>query len=246
MPKYDNRLLFRLIFLVLHPIRVLKHLVSGQNDFSKIQLNELEKYLDHPSVIIEAGAADGVDTINFARDFPNAQIFAVEPVNEQFEYLNKLCADKNNIKLFNLAFSDKNGQSEIIIGESDGEFGGMGSSSIFEPFEHVKYFPEISFNRRQKVKTKTLASFIYDNKIEFVDLLWLDIQGKEFDVLKASQQVVIEKIRLIHLEISRVKFYSGMPTERTLRQFLRSMGFNCVVDKVGAISGNALFLNSKL
>ena len=198
------------------------------------------------AVIVEAGAADGVDTMVFAREFPNALIFAVEPVNEQYKYLCEIFANEKNISLFNLAFSDQNGQSEIVIGESEGRFGGMGSSSIFQPLEHLRYFPEITFNRRQKIKTKTLESFLSENSIDFVDLLWLDIQGKEFDVLLASQLVVMRKIKMIHLEISRVKFYSGTPNERDLRQLLMNMGFECVVDRVGAIAGNALFLNSKL
>ena len=246
MLKCSERFKFRLIFLALHPMKVLKHLISGQKDFSKIKLSEIEKYVSHPSVIVEAGAADGVDTMVFAREFPNALIFAVEPVNEQYKYLCEIFANEKNISLFNLAFSDQNGQSEIVIGESEGRFGGMGSSSIFQPLEHLSYFPEITFNRRQKIKTKTLESFLSENSIDFVDLLWLDIQGKEFDVLLASQLVVMRKIKMIHLEISRVKFYSGTPNERDLRQLLMNMGFKCVVDRVGAIAGNALFLNSKL
>ena len=244
--KHDNRFKFRVLMFLRHPVRIINFLLSGQNDYSKIQLLELKKYLSNPSVIIEAGAADGTDTIFFAVEFPQANIFAVEPVNEQFEYLKNLCAEKKNIKLFNYAFSEQNGESEIIIGNSEGNLGGMGSSSILEPLEHEKYFPKISFNRKQKVTTKTLHSFMSENKIKLVDLLWLDIQGKELDVLKASQQVVKDQVKLIHLEISRIQFYSDMPKEREIRKFMKDLGFICVIDKIGAISGNALFLNSKL
>jgi FkbM family methyltransferase len=243
--KRDSRFKFRVLMFLRHPIKIINFLLSGQNDYSKIQLQELKKYLSNPSVIIEAGAADGADTILFAAEFPQADIFAIEPVNEQFAHLKNLCAKNNNIKLFNFAFSEQNGESEIIIGNSEGILGGMGSSSILEPLEHEKYFPKISFDRKQKVSTKTLYSFMSENKIMLVDLLWLDIQGKEFDVLKASQQVVKDQVKLIHLEISRIQFYSDMPKEKEIRKFMKDLGFICVIDKIGAISGNALFLNSK-
>lgn len=82
-------------------------------------------------------------------------------------------------------------------------------------------------------------------EIDLVDLLWLDIQGKELDVLQASRDIFIKSVRLLHLEISRVKLYQGIPTEKEMRNFLEAAGFICVVDRVGAISGDALYLNSK-
>ena len=133
----------------------------------------------------------------------------------------------------------------MIIGAADGQFGGMGSSSMLEPMKHQIYFPSITFNRKQHITIKTLETFMVENQIELVDLLWLDIQGKELDVLKASKRALIEKIKLLHIEISRVALYKGMPKESEIRKFLKDIGFVCEVDRVGAISGNALYLNTR-
>jgi FkbM family methyltransferase len=240
-----NRFFFRAILVLFHPIRVLKHLFSKQEDYSRIQLSELQKYLVAPKVIIEAGAADGIDTSEFLISFPEAKIFAVEPVNQQFVYLREKFLDQENIELFNIAFSEENGVGELNIGADVGQFGGMGSSSMLEPMKHQMYFPSISFKRKQLITIKTLETFMIENQIERVDLLWLDIQGKELDVLKASERALVEKIKLLHIEISRVSLYKGMPKEREIRKFLKDLGFICVVDKVGAISGNALYLNNR-
>ena len=83
------------------------------------------------------------------------------------------------------------------------------------------------------------------NKIDLVDLLWLDLQGKEVDVLAGSASALQEKVRFLHLEISRIKFYDHMPTLVTVRRFLKANGFRCLIDRVGAISGNALYSNKK-
>jgi len=240
-----NRFFFRAILVLFHPIRVFKHLFSKQQDYSRIQLSELQKYLVAPKVIIEAGAADGIDTSEFLTSFPEAKIFAVEPVNQQFVYLREKFLDQENIELFNIAFSEENGVGELNIGADVGQFGGMGSSSMLEPMKHQMYFPSISFKRKQLITIKTLETFMIENQIERVDLLWLDIQGKELDVLKASERALVEKIKLLHIEISRVALYKGMPKEREIRKFLKDLGFICVVDKVGAISGNALYLNNR-
>ena len=109
---------------------------------------------------------------------------------------------------------------------------------MLEPMKHKMFFPSISFNRKQPITIKTLETFMIENQIELVDLLWLDIQGKELDVLKASERVLVEKIKLLHIEISRVSLYKGMPKEREIRKFLKDLGFICVVDKVGAMERN--------
>jgi hypothetical protein len=40
--------------------------------------------------------------------------------------------------------------------------------------------------------------------------------------------------------------YKGMPKPREIYRFLKDHGFICVIDRVGAVSGNALFLNTKV
>jgi hypothetical protein len=85
-----------------------------------------------------------------------------------------------------------------------------------------------------------------NNDIEIVDLLWLDIQGMELEVIQSSELTIRRKVKLIHLEISRIKFYDATPSEKNIRLFLKNIGFRCVIDKVGAISGNALYLNTNI
>ena len=108
---------------------------------------------------------------------------------------------------------------------------------------HQQYFPEIDFQYTERVNTQTLESLLL--KYEFVDLLWLDIQGKELAVLRKSVDAFTQKVKLIHLEISRVELYKGMPSEEEIVSFLKNAGFICVIDRVGAIAGNALYLNTK-
>jgi hypothetical protein len=73
--------------------------------------------------------------------------------------------NQTNVKLFNLALLDKNGLQKIYIGSASGHLGGMGSSSLLEPKDHIKWFPEIKFKDKEMIQTITLDQFIDNNKI---------------------------------------------------------------------------------
>ncbi len=218
-------------------------ILSRKRDYSRIDISVIGKFVSNPQLILEAGAADGVDTMRFATIYQGARIIGLEPVHEQFMYLRDLFADFKNVEILNLALSGSDGTATMYLGRSQGFLGGMGSSSLLPPDKHQTYFPEIEFSDVQEVRTISLENLISDY-LE-VDLLWLDIQGKELEVLASSQEVFSSKVKVLHLEISKVPLYVGMPSEREIRLFLCNAGFKCVIDRVGAISGNALYINTK-
>jgi FkbM family methyltransferase len=235
------RLFLKIKLGIQHPVNALRHLLSHSNDFSRIPLELIEMYMTNPKIIVEAGAADGVDTQEFSDRFKHVKIIAIEPVFEQYLYLLKKFKDAQNVEILNFALSESDGTSLINLGHSEGNLGGRGSSSLLPPKKHTFYFPEIEFNIKEEVQTKTLTKAL--EGYQLIDLLWLDIQGKELDVLSASRDTFETKIKMIHLEISKVPLYIGMPKEREVRQFLKDAGFRCAEDRVGAISGNALYIN---
>ena len=241
-----NLLFFRLKFFFKHPVKSCKYFLAQKKDYSKITITEICKYLENPKAIVEAGASDGVDTLMFLQNFPEVTVFAIEPIKKQYDYLIEKFKNFCNIKISQVALSKKTEVVSIFVGENGGELGGMGSSSLLKPSLHKRYFPEINFSETQLVSAVTLREFFRNNNIDIVDLLWLDIQGMELDVMRASEATMRDNVKLLHLEISRVKFYEDMPTEKDIRSFLRSIGFKCVIDRVGAISGNALYVNQAL
>jgi FkbM family methyltransferase len=237
---------YRLKFFFTNPKKSIIHILSQSEDYSRITISDLKRYMTDTKVIIEAGSADGVDTLLFAKNFDKATIFALEPVKKQYDFLLEKFKQFNNIKLTRVALSSRSEPVSIFIGKSNGELGGMGSSSLLKPTLHNYYFPQINFSETQITEAVTLDKFIKDNDIEIVDLLWLDIQGMELEVIQSSELIIRRKVKLIHLEISRIKFYDATPSEKNIRLFLKNIGFRCVIDKVGAISGNALYLNTNI
>jgi FkbM family methyltransferase len=234
----------RIIFLFAHPIKSLYKIFKPSLNISNIDKLIFSKYLDKVQTIVEAGAADGVDTMEFKNIFPNATIFAIEPVSSQFKFLKDKFKRMENIKLFNLALDSKTGETEIYIGSDDGYLQGNGSSSLMKPTKHKNLFPEIKFDLTETVRTQTLHEFCNLNDVYFIDLLWLDLQGKEFDVVFGSKEFIKSKVKLIHIELSRIQLYENMKTEKDLHKFMKSIGFSTAVDAVGAVSGNRLYRNN--
>jgi FkbM family methyltransferase len=229
-----------------HPVIAIKKIFKKNLDFSRIDMRKIEKNVGNIGVIIEAGAADGVETGMFLDIFPTCEIFALEPVKQQFNFLTSKFSSQPRVKLFNKAFSSENGSAYLNVGISDGMLGGMGSSSLLKPKLHERYFPEIRFyDDKSRVETITFSKFLAEIGNPVVDLLWLDIQGKELEVLENSSETICKYVKSIHLEISRFELYEGAPSPKQIMKFLKKIGFRKKIDRVGVIAGNALYINSK-
>lgn len=79
------------------------------------------------------------------------------------------------------------------------------------------YEPELSF-----VKSYTLNTML--SKIDYVDLIHMDIQGKEFDVLNVSTKTLNDKVKRLHIGTHSVKI------EDSLRKLMSENGWNCLRD----------------
>ncbi len=219
--------------------------MSRGKDYSKIELAEIKSIVGNLDIIIEAGASDGVDTQKFIDLFPTVNIYAFEPVKEQYEYLITKFSGRYDIKIYNAALSDIGGTQKINVGKSSGFLGGMGSSSLLTPNLHNDWFPQVQFNEIEIVNTVKLSEFILEKNIPIVDLLWLDVQGKELDILKEAEEQIIEKVKSIHLECSRINLYENQSKFKHIKKFMDKINFVCRIDRVGAISGNAYYLNAR-
>ena len=86
---------------------------------------------------------------------------------------------------------------------------------------------------------------LFLKNIPSVDLFWLDVQGKELDILKEAEEQIIEKVKSIHLECSRINLYENLSKFKHIKKFMDRINFVFRMDRVGAISGNAYYLNAR-
>ncbi len=121
--------------------------------------------LSQSSIVFDLGGYKG----NFAQEIYNrylCKIFIFEPVKSFYKIIdNKI---KNIPKVTAYPFGLANNDKELFISNSED------ASSVF-----------IDSDGSEKIKLKSILTFINDNKITHVDLIKINIEGGEYEVLES-------------------------------------------------------------
>ena len=120
----------------------------------QIFVNDVLRFLskiDSP-IILEAGAADGADTLRFAKLLSSqGVIYAFEPVLQNFERLKDLVKEQHNVHTFRMALGDHDGKMKMNVSrniETDNNI--ASSSSLLKPKTLTSSHILISFLKNQK------------------------------------------------------------------------------------------------
>ena len=216
-------------------------LVKAGNEI--IPKNKLRKFIPANAVIIDAGAHIGADSVELARMFPSATIHCFEPVPAIYSFLLHNTRRCSNIKCFDMALSNESGHAKMYVSAG----GSDASSSLQKPADHLADHSDVTFEKEIQVRTKSLDDWARDNKISKVDFLWLDMQGHELEVLKAST-LILPTIKAIHTEVSLKNTYENAPLYKDYKSWLESEGFHVEIEAIpdGADMGNVLFVKNGL
>ena len=225
--------------ILLHPNWFFSFVKNGS--FSDIPKRYIYKLLPKNSTIIEAGCADGSDTIKFGKKFIDGRIYGFEPLPHLYEIAKENTKSFENVKIFKYALGDEDNKIvELFTGSPDNVHH---SSSLLKPTNHLEIFPDINFLNSVNVETITLRKVIEDLGINEIDLLWLDLQGFELKVLAADLKV-LTKVRFIHLEAHLVELYDGAPLINEVITFMNKNNFKCIKKRIPFVSGNMIFKNN--
>lgn len=206
----------------------------------------IKKYLPSNPIVLEAGSFDGNDTKKMAQLWPYGTIYAFEPVPENFANLEKNSSNYLNVQRFSVALSDKNGTAEFFNSAyANTPDVPSQSGSLLSPKEHLDYDHNVVFNKIISVPTITLDDWAQQNGVTRIDLLWLDMQGYELNVLKASPNI-LKTVKVIYTEVEFVEAYAGQYLYQDVRKFLEAQGFLLVARDFDEPSqywfGNAIFV----
>jgi FkbM family methyltransferase len=224
---------------------------------SKLEIeNELLHFFNKNDklIIFDIGACEAEDSIRYAEFFPSSTIYAFEPRRDNFDKASELIAkyNKSNILLENIALSDKNGTADFFL--SDGEppelkndenwnYGNK-SSSLLPPSPEMKtHIGWLNFHNKITVPTKRLENYILEKKISAIDFMHIDVQGAELQVLAGAGNL-FSKIKIIWMEVQAVRLYENQPLKEDVERFMEQQNFVNVLDTVGRLSGDQLYVNS--
>jgi FkbM family methyltransferase len=211
-------------------------------------LEIIQKYLPTNPIIVEAGAFDGRETQKMSALWPNGIIHAFEPVPAIFEKLTINTSHLKNVYRYPIALSDQTGTAQLYISEKKDKPGiPTQANSLLKPKERLSISPLI-FPTKIEVPTTTLDDWAHDYHINHVDFLWLDLQGYELNVLKASPKT-LKYVKVIYTEVEFIEAYEDQYQYPQVKTWLEDNGFIMIgkdfSDKPTWFFGNALFIRQK-
>lgn len=224
-------------FFLSHPMKTV-NILFGKYP-SDIEIKSILERLSDSPCIIEAGTSIGQHTEVFAKRFPNGQIIGFEPIFELFEECKKRTQNYRNVNVFNLALGNK-GQNEITLYWDDETK--HDSASSLQPHENMSsYYPNLTFQTKRVVKSKTLDDVVVENRLKKIDLLWLDLQGAELSVLRNGGMYALSLCKYVHIEVAKSQMYRSQPLLSEVSQFFCSNDFQEVERALGWQYGNILY-----
>lgn len=188
------------------------------------------------NTIIDVGAATGKYSKAAHFIFPDAKIYAFEPILDSFRKLESMASTVNNMQCFNLALSDEDGEEEFHLNEFS-----YSSSLLQMTTTHKEIFPITKNETTVKVKTSKIDTILSDIG-QGSAFLKMDVQGAELRVLKGATNS-LEKIDVVQLEVGFMNFYKGQTSPEDLIVFLKSFGFKAFL-QVSPVFGNNKLLYS--
>jgi FkbM family methyltransferase len=137
-------------------------------------------------IIFDVGARNGVTAMQFSDAFPNARVFAFEPVDENFRKMQETLIGKPEIIRRQLALGAKRSRGHIRIDPIHSSTGSL----IDAPT-----------SSSQPIEIDTIDNVCEAEHIDQIDFIKIDVEGHELDVLAGAKKMLNSNgIGLIKLE----------------------------------------------
>lgn len=143
--------------------------------------------------VIDIGANVGNVSLAVNYLFPNAKIYAIEPIFDIYKILKKSTVNNKNIRSFPLAISNNSREVIMLYDERKPE-----GSLVLNKLVKFK-------GRKIRVKALTLDQFLKKNYIKKVDYLKIDVESFEKNVLQGARKT-LENVHYLCLEIQATEY----------------------------------------
>jgi FkbM family methyltransferase len=204
--------------------------------------------------IFDVGACEGEDSIKYSRLFPNADVYAFEPLPSNLARLEHHLKKYGgtNVHVVPTAIGSEDGEATFYVssgrpehaGDETWDYGNK-SSSLLAPFKTKTIHTWLAFDAQITIPTTTLKQFIDSRNIRHVDFVHLDVQGAELMALKGAAERVRD-ITALWLEVEATALYENQPLRADIEDFMRRQDFECVLDTVDEIAGDQFYVNRRV
>jgi len=192
--------------------------------FSKYIYDKDQKY-----IIFDVGSRDCEQAIEFYKMFPNSFIYAFECNPNTLDICKKNIENyKDRITLVEMAVCNYDGEIDFFPIDQKNSIslwkdGNPGASSLFKGNQmyetNEKYI-------QYQIKTKCcrLDTFMKNNNLNGVDIIWMDAQGAELIILQGMGKY-LKTLKYLYTEVSYKELYTGQVLFDQLNYFLLENNF---------------------
>ena len=214
------------------------------------ELKIIDKFADKSKDALDVGVYRGVYSYKLSQNFKHIHSFEPNPL--LFPYLNKnLKKIISNVKLYNFALSDNNGETELklplrsnsLFKDNIEELFKLGAATI-HPNNDVKEY------QTRTIKTRRLDDISINNNIGFIKI---DVEGHEKNVIMGGKSLIIKNQPIMLIEIE--ERHTKIPRLETIN-FVKDLNYECYyllndnlisIDKIdeNSTENNFIFLPKK-
>ena len=141
-------------------------------------------------IVLDIGANIGIASNFLSKRFPQARIFAFEPVPSNFALLAKNVESLGNVRPFQKALGAKDGSFEMLHSDTNDNMGGY---SFHEAGSNV--------DKRIRVEVREASSMMREIGVESADVIKIDTEGSEYDILTNLGRDFLGKVKWIYGEL---------------------------------------------
>lgn len=193
-------------------------------------------------VIFECGSRDCLDAIEMKNYYKPEIIYSFECNPDSIIVCKNNIKNHDNIILVDKAVGDKNAQIDFYKTDMEKSIDkNIGASSVLYHRDNKNEF----FQEKIIVDSIRLDDFMFNNNIEYIDLLCLDLQGYEKNAILGLGDKV-KNVKYIISEISYRSYYHGDVLFNDYNELLKELGFELVEQISYGNFGDALFKNKNI
>ena len=171
---------------------------------------------DDVKVILDVGSRDGYQSVEFRTWFPDAKIVAFEANPNQIGLCDNVIKG-HDIILVPKAAGNYNGNTKFYVASNN-----VGASSLLKVNNHPR---SRSWPQHQvEVCVVRIDEWCKENKIDTIDLLWVDVQGAEKMVFNGCGDL-LDNVKCICTEVEISHMYDGSILKGDLDKLLAEKGF---------------------
>lgn len=155
---------------------------------------DLGRLLHDVTTIVDVGANEGQTALAFARSFPDARVFALEPVPSTYSILTRRTSSAGNVRCFQVALGDREHETTIALAAKSGQNSLL---NLAEPGPET-----LTLN----VTTGERWAAIHE--VTHIDVLKVDTEGYDLAVLAGFERFLLAgsvEAVLVECELARVR-----------------------------------------